>query len=47
MLYLRYLKVVKKQDSPNFKSSFKSIEELAEDIQVLLDNGHYEIDTVY
>ncbi|MFX3924867.1 IS30 family transposase, partial [Streptococcus suis] len=36
----------KKQASPNFKPAGKSIEERPEVINLRLENGHYEIDTV-
>ena len=47
MLYPRKGKSVKKQaSSPNFKPVGKSIEERPEVINLRLENGHYEIDTV-
>lgn len=46
MLYPRKKKAKKKQASPNFKSAGKSIEERPEVINLRLDTGHYEIDTV-
>ncbi|NQN54499.1 IS30 family transposase, partial [Streptococcus suis] len=46
MLYPRKWKGVKKQASPNFKPAGKSIEERPEVINLRLENGHYEIDTV-
>ncbi|HFI0508276.1 TPA: IS30 family transposase, partial [Streptococcus suis] len=46
MLYPRKGKGVKKQASPNFKPAGKSIEERPEVINLRLENGHYEIDTV-
>ena len=46
MLYPRKGKGVKKQASPNFKPADKSIEERPEVINLRLENGHYEIDTV-
>ncbi|HFU3985847.1 TPA: IS30 family transposase, partial [Streptococcus suis] len=46
MLYPRKRKGVKKQASPNFKPAGKSIEERPEVINLRLENGHYEIDTV-
>ncbi|HEM2793792.1 TPA: IS30 family transposase [Streptococcus suis] len=46
MLYPRKRKGVKKQASPNFKPAGKSIEERPEIINLRLENGHYEIDTV-
>ncbi|HFI0506207.1 TPA: IS30 family transposase [Streptococcus suis] len=46
MLYPRKWKGVKKQASPNFKAAGKSIEERPEVINLRLENGHYEIDTV-
>ncbi|HFU4451749.1 TPA: IS30 family transposase [Streptococcus suis] len=46
MLYPRKGKSVKKQASPNFKPVGKSIEERPEVINLRLENGHYEIDTV-
>ena len=46
MLYPRKGKSVKKQASPNFKPAGKSIEERPEVINLRLENGHYEIDTV-
>ncbi|HEM6018072.1 TPA: IS30 family transposase, partial [Streptococcus suis] len=46
MLYPRKGKGGKKQASPNFKPAGKSIEERPEVINLRLENGHYEIDTV-
>ncbi|NQJ67474.1 IS30 family transposase, partial [Streptococcus suis] len=46
MLYPRKRKGVKKQASSNFKPAGKSIEERPEVINLRLENGHYEIDTV-
>ncbi|MGQ7380820.1 IS30 family transposase, partial [Streptococcus suis] len=46
MLYPRKWKGLKKQASPNFKPAGKSIEERPEVINLRLENGHYEIDTV-
>lgn len=46
MLYPRKRKGVKKQASPNFKPAGKSIEERPDVINLRLENGHYEIDTV-
>ncbi|HEM3945923.1 TPA: IS30 family transposase, partial [Streptococcus suis] len=46
MLYPRKRKGVKKQASPNFKLAGKSIEERPDVINLRLENGHYEIDTV-
>lgn len=46
MLYPRKAKTVKKKASPNFKPAGKSIEERPEVINLRLENGHYEIDTV-
>ncbi len=46
MLYHRKRKGVKKQTSPNFKQAGKSIEERPDVINLGLENGHYEIDTV-
>ncbi|HFI0456114.1 TPA: IS30 family transposase [Streptococcus suis] len=46
MLYPRKRKGVKKQASPNFKPAGKSIEERPKVINLRLENGHYEIDTV-
>ncbi len=46
MLYPRKSKGVNKQASPNFKPADKSIEERPDDINLRLENGHYEIDTV-
>ena len=40
-------KTVKKQASPNFKPAGKSIEQRPKAINLRLENGHYEIDTVY
>lgn len=46
MLYPRKKKARKKQVSPNFKLAGKPIEERPEVINLRLDIGHYEIDTV-
>lgn len=46
MLYPRKAKAAKKKASPNFKPAGKSIEERPEIINLRLENGHYEIDTV-
>lgn len=46
MLYPRKRKAIKKQASPNFKPEGKSIEERPDVINLRLENGHYEIDTV-
>jgi IS30 family transposase len=46
MLYPRKKKTRRKQASPNFKPAGKSIEERPEEINLRLDIGHYEIDTV-
>ncbi|EHZ18126.1 F0F1 ATP synthase subunit epsilon [Streptococcus pneumoniae GA13224] len=46
MLYPRKRKGVKKQASPNFKPAGKSIEERPDVINLRLENGHYEINTV-
>ncbi len=46
MLYPRKGKNIKKQASPNFKPAGKSIEERPDVINLRLENGHYEIDTV-
>ncbi|HEL1630976.1 TPA: IS30 family transposase [Streptococcus suis] len=46
MLYPRKGKSVKKQASPNFKPVGKAIEERPDIINLRLENGHYEIDTV-
>ncbi|MFM0773768.1 IS30 family transposase, partial [Streptococcus suis] len=46
MLYPRKRKGIKKHASPNFKPAGKSIEERPEVINLRLENGHYEIDTV-
>ncbi|WP_105116695.1 IS30-like element ISSpn8 family transposase, partial [Streptococcus suis] len=46
MLYPRKRKGVKKQASPIFKPAGKSIEERPDVINLRLENGHYEIDTV-
>ena len=46
LLYPRKGKAVKKQASINFKPAGQSIEQRPEDINLLLENGHYEIDTV-
>ena len=47
LLYPRKGKSVKKQASSNFKPAGQSIEQLPEAINLCLENGHYEIDTVY
>lgn len=46
LLYPRKGKAVKKEASINFKPAGKSIEQRPEDINLRLENGHYEIDTV-
>ena len=46
MLYPRKGKAERKKASPNFKPAGKSIEERPEVINLRLENGHYEIDTV-
>ena len=46
LLYPRKGKTVKKQASPNFKPAGKSIEQRPKAINLCLENGHYEIDTV-
>ena len=46
LLYPRKGKTVKKQVSPNFKSTGQSIEHRPKAINLRLENGHYEIDTV-
>ncbi|NYS49863.1 IS30 family transposase, partial [Streptococcus danieliae] len=46
MLYPRRRKTIGKQASPNFKPAGKSIEERPEEINLRLENGNYEIDTV-
>lgn len=46
MLYPRKKKAPKKQASPNFKPAGQSIEERPEVINLRLELGHYEIDTV-
>lgn len=46
MLYPRKGRTTKKQASPNFKPAGKSIEERPEVINLRLELGHYEIDTV-
>ena len=46
MIYPRKKKAPKKQASPNFKPAGKSIEERPEVINLRLELGHYEIDTV-
>lgn len=46
ILYPRKVKAAKKKASPNFKPAGKSIEERPEFINLRLENGHYEIDTV-
>ena len=47
LLYPRKGKSVKKQASSNFKPAGQSIEQRPEAINLRLENGHYEIDTVY
>lgn len=46
MLYPRHSRATKKTTSPNFKPAGKSIEERPEAINLRLEIGHYEIDTV-
>lgn len=46
MLYPRRRKTIGKQASPNFKPAGRSIEERPEEINLRLENGNYEIDTV-
>ena len=46
LLYPRKGKTVKKQVSPNFKPTGQSIEHRPKAINLRLENGHYEIDTV-
>ena len=46
LLYPRKGKSVKKQASINFKSAGQSIEQRPEAINLRLENGYYEIDTV-
>ena len=46
LLYPRKGKTVKKQASPNFKPAVQSIEQRPKAINLRLENGHYEIDTV-
>ena len=46
LLYPRKGKTVKKQASPNFKPAGQSIEQRPKAINLCLENGHYEIDTV-
>ncbi len=46
LLYPRKEKTVKKQASPNFKPAGQSIEQRPKAINLHLENGHYEIDTV-
>lgn len=46
MLYPRKGRTTKKRASPNFKPAGKSIEERPEVINLRLELGHYEIDTV-
>ena len=46
LLYPRKGKTVKKQASPNFKPAGQSIEQHPKAINLRLENGHYEIDTV-
>ena len=46
LLYPRKGKTTKKQPSTNFKLATQSIEQRPEAINLRLENGHYEIDTV-
>lgn len=46
MLYPRKKKAMKKQASPDFKPAGKSIEKRPEVINLRLEFGRYEIDTV-
>lgn len=46
LLYPRKGKTVKKQARPNFKPAGQSIEQRSKTINLHLENGHYEIDTV-
>ncbi|CRI62059.1 Mobile element protein [Streptococcus pneumoniae] len=46
LLYPRKGKVLRKQASTNFKPAGQSIEQRPEAINLRLENGHYEIDTV-
>ncbi|HHG7882416.1 TPA: IS30 family transposase, partial [Streptococcus pneumoniae] len=46
LLYPRKGKVLKKQASTNFKPAGQSIAQRPEAINLRLENGHYEIDTV-
>ena len=46
LLYPRKGKTVKKQASPNFKPASQSIQQRPKAINLRLENGHYEIDTV-
>ena len=46
LLYPRKGKSVKKQASTNFKPAGQSIEQRPEAINLCLENGHYEIDSV-
>ncbi|VFI02692.1 IS1239 transposase [Streptococcus pneumoniae] len=46
LLYPRKGKALKKQASTNFKPAGQSIEQRSEAINLRLENGHYEIDTV-
>lgn len=46
LLYPRKGKAVKKQASINFKPAGQSIEQRPEAINLRLENGYYEIDTV-
>ncbi|MBF9653910.1 IS30 family transposase, partial [Streptococcus pseudopneumoniae] len=46
LLYPRKGKSVKKQASTNFNPPGQSIEQRPEAINLRLENGHYEIDTV-
>ena len=46
MLYPRRRKTIGKQASPNFKPAGRSIEERPKEINLRLENGNYEIDTV-
>ena len=46
MLYPRHSRAAKRTVSPNFRPAGKSIEERPEVINLRLENGHYEIDTL-
>lgn len=46
MLYPRRRKAAKKQASSNFKPAGQSIEDRPEEINLRIENGHFEIDTV-